>query len=138
MVTADDLNELMRTAWPNSSIRCDAVTPTSATAVATVSDSHLRPGAFIAGPMLFTIADTAFWFLCSGVLGRVEPMAVTAELSMRFLRPGVGETLYARADLDRASRRSVVATIRLWTDGLVDRPCSVAQGTYALPTERSM
>jgi acyl-coenzyme A thioesterase PaaI-like protein len=42
------------------------------------------------------------------VIGRVEPRALTSELSIRFLRPAIGETLWARAAVDSAGRRNVV------------------------------
>ena len=43
------------------------------------------------------MADSAVWFLVNGALGRLEPMTVTSELSIRFLRPAKGDKLYARA-----------------------------------------
>ena len=78
-------------------------------------------------------ADVVLWFLVFGAIDRVEPMAMTSELSVRFLRPGIGTRLFARASLDRAGRTSVVGTVRVWTDDNESKPCSAAQGTYALP-----
>ena len=66
----------------------------------------------------------------------MEPMALTSELSIRFLRPAIGSVLYARADVDIVTRRSVVGTVRLWCDDEVDRPTATAQGTYAIPLPR--
>ena len=60
-------------------------------------------------------------------------MALTSELSIRYLRPAVGETLWAMASLDKAGRRNVVGTVRVWTDDRSDKPTATAQGTYALP-----
>lgn len=62
-------------------------------------------------------------------------MALTSELSIRFLRPALGERLYARATLDKLGKRSVVGTVKIWTEGHEDRPCATAQGTYMLPLE---
>ena len=62
---------------------------------------------------------------------------MTSELSIRFLRPAAGETLWARASLDSAGRRNVVGTVTLWVDDRTHKPVSVAQGTYALPAEPS-
>ena len=88
------------------------------------------------GPTQFSLADAALWYLVFAAIGRVEPMALTSELSIRFLRPGVGETLWARATLDIAGRRNVVGTVHLWVDDRTDKPTAVAQGTYALPASR--
>ena len=97
-----------------------------------MEDKDIRPGGFIAGPTQFAVVDAALWFLVFGALGRIEPMALTSELSIRYLRPAIGPMLYARADLAAISRRSVVGTVTVWTAD-PDRPTAVAQGTYALP-----
>ena len=66
-------------------------------------------------------------------IGRIEPMALTSELSIRYLRPAQGRVLWARATLDSVGRRNVVGTVHVWTDENEHRPSSVAQGTYVLP-----
>ena len=60
-------------------------------------------------------------------------MAITSELSIRFLRPAQGERIWARARIDTATRRSVVGSIQVWMDDAEQRPTAVAQGTYVLP-----
>ena len=59
-------------------------------------------------------------------------MALTSELSIRYLRPAIGPRLHARADLAAISRRSVVG-LGDGVDGDSTKPTAVAQGTYALP-----
>ena len=98
------------------------------------SDGEVRPGGFISGPTQFALADAALWYLAFVAIGRVEPMALTSELSIRFLRPAVGVELWARATLEGAGRRNVVGSVRIWVDEREDRATAVAQGTYALPT----
>ena len=95
-------------------------------------DDDIRPGGFVAGPAQFALADAALWYLVFGALGRIEPMALTSELSIRYLRPAIGSTLHARADLAAISRRSVVGSVTVWTSD-ESKPTAVAQGTYALP-----
>ncbi|MEM6730851.1 MAG: PaaI family thioesterase, partial [Myxococcota bacterium] len=133
MITASDLNAMLDTVWSKASVTCLEVTPTVAVAQIIPEERHLRPGGYISGPTQFAVADSALWFLVAGALGRVEPMALTSELSIRFLRPAVGERLFGRARLERAGRRSVVGTVSVWTDGNEDRISATAQGTYALP-----
>ncbi|MAT03948.1 MAG: hypothetical protein CL424_02755 [Acidimicrobiaceae bacterium] len=99
-------------------------------------DDDLRPGGYVSGPTQFKIADGALWYLTFAALGRIEEMALTSELSMRFLRPAIGTRMICRATLEAASRRSVVGTCHIWVDGAPDRITSTAQGTYAIPMPR--
>ena len=68
-----------------------------------------------------------------GVRLGIEPMTLTSELSIRFLRPARGRELRARADLHQVGRRSIVGSVVAWTDD-VAKPVAVAQGTYVRPT----
>ena len=86
--------------------------------------------------MSFAIADCALWFLAFVALDRIEPMALTSELSIRFLRPAQGERIICRATLEAASRRSVVGSAHVWSDGRPDKITATAQGTYAIPLPR--
>jgi len=132
-ITAERVNSAVRKLWANSGATCTEVSPTHAIARIDVDPSTLRPGGFVSGPAQFGLADAALWYLTFGALGRVEPMALTSELSIRFLRPAVGATLVARADLERAGRTSIVGTVRMWMSGDPSRIVSTGQGTYSLP-----
>jgi uncharacterized protein (TIGR00369 family) len=131
--TPDDVNEMVRESFPSSGNECTELGERHAVARRTVTPDLIRPGGFISGPTQFAIADAALWYAVFAAIGRVEPMALTSELSIRFLRPAVGDVLWARADVESAGRRNVVGTVRVWTDDRVDKPTAVAQGTYALP-----
>lgn len=133
MVTPEAVNAMLEADWPAAGGRCEEVSPTHAVARVTPDAGSIRPGKMIAGPTLFAAADAALWFLVFGATGCVEPLALTSELSIRFLRPAVGEVVYARATLDKRGRRTVVGTISVWTDDNRDRPSATAQGTYSLP-----
>jgi uncharacterized protein (TIGR00369 family) len=124
---------MVRDGFPSSANLCAELGEGYAVASRTVDPSELRPGGFISGPAQFGLADAALWFLVFSVIGRVEPRALTSELSIRFLRPAIGETLWARAAVDSAGRRNVVGTVRVWVDDREDKPTAVAQGTYVLP-----
>jgi acyl-coenzyme A thioesterase PaaI-like protein len=131
--SVDTVNTMISELFPGSNNACTELTATSAVARREVSDAELRPGAFISGPSQFGIADAALWYLVFGATGRIEPMALTSELSIRFLRPAQGSLLWAKATLDVAGRRNVVGTIKVWCDDRDDRPTATAQGTYVLP-----
>ena len=130
----DEINAMLEAVWPTSGVECTHVDSERAVAKLVAGERDVRPGGYLSGPAQFAVADSAFWFLVSGALGRVEPMALTSELSIRFLRPAIGDRLMAEATLDRRGSSTVVATVRVWVDD-PSKPCSVAQGTYTLPRE---
>jgi uncharacterized protein (TIGR00369 family) len=113
--------------------RCEELGDGVAVARWTFDASRLRPGEYIPGPTIFTAADIALWFAVFTVIG-IEPMAVTSEMSVRFVRPAQGGDLLARAVVNSSTTRRVVGTIEMWVDGEPDRMVAVAQGAYALPT----
>jgi uncharacterized protein (TIGR00369 family) len=127
------INEMLRHQFPGTGNECVEIGAGFAVARLPVSADSLRPGGFISGPTQFSLADAALWYLTFTAIGRIEPMALTSELSIRYLRPAIGDVLWARATLDAAGRRQVVGTVRVWTDDRDDRPAATAQGTYVLP-----
>lgn len=131
--TVDAINEMIAAQFPTSGNECADIGAEWAVARRLVSPDDLRPGEFISGPTQFALADAALWYLVFASLDRIEPMALTSELSIRFLRPAQGSTLFARATLDKGGRRNIVGTVRLWCDDRDDKPTATAQGTYVLP-----
>ena len=119
--------------FPGTGRACIEISPTHTLTQSVVQPENLRPGGFISGPTQFGLADAALWYLVFGAIGRIEPMAMTSELSMRYLRPAQGSILWAKATLEKAGRRNVVGTVHLWTDDNIDKITATAQGTYALP-----
>ncbi len=119
--------------FPGSNNSCTDVGTDFAVARRDVEETELRPGGFVSGPSQFGLADAALWYLVFGATGRIEPMALTSELSIRFLRPAQGSVLWARATLESAGRRNVVGTVHVWCDDRSEKPTAAGQGTYALP-----
>lgn len=135
-VTPDLVNSLMAESFPDAAHRCVELSPTHAIARLEVDRLDLRPGGLISGPTQFRLADSVLWFMVFGAIDRIELMAVTSEMSMRFLRPAKGGVLWARADLDACGRRNVVGTVKLWVDDRPERSVAVGQGTYVRPSVR--
>jgi acyl-coenzyme A thioesterase PaaI-like protein len=131
-LTPEDINDFTATAFPGAGNRCTAVGPTWAVGARDITPDAIRPGGFVSGPTQFSLADAVLWYALFGAVG-LEPMALTSELSIRYLRPAQGEVLYARADLHAIGRRNVVGTVTMWMDDRDDKPVSVAQGTYVRP-----
>ena len=132
MVTPDDINAYIAESFPGSANACTEVGETFVVARYVVTPGNIRPGGYISGPTQFSLADAVLWYALFGAVG-IEPMAVTSEMSIRYLRPALGSVLYGRADLDSVGSRSVIGTIRLWVDDRPDKLVSVAQGTYVRP-----
>jgi acyl-coenzyme A thioesterase PaaI-like protein len=130
------VNTMVAEQYPGTGNRCVELGTAHAVAAFDVTPTDIRPGGFVSGPAQFAIADCALWFLSFVGLGRIEPMALTSELSIRFLRPAVGERLLCRATLEAVSRRSVVGTAHVWVDGQPGKFTAAAQGTYAVPLPR--
>lgn len=132
-MNADEVNVMLAKHFPGAGANCAELGDDYAIASTELNDMSIRPGGYVSGPTQFAIADAALWYLTFVAIGRIEPMALTSELSIRFLRPAQGERVWARADLATATRRSVVGSVSVWMDDQVDRPTAVAQGTYVLP-----
>jgi uncharacterized protein (TIGR00369 family) len=135
-IEIDAVNAMVRQQYPGSGNRCVELGDHYAVAAYDVVETDIRPGGFISGPCQFAIADCALWFLSFVALGRIEPMALTSELSIRFLRPAQGEQLFCRATLEAVNRRSVVGTAHVWCDDRSDKITAASQGTYAVPLPR--
>lgn len=134
-VTPAAVNGMLAEQFPGTGNTCVEVGPTEALARLDIASGALRPGGFVSGPTQFGLADAALWYLVFGAIGRIEPMALTSELSIRFLRPAQGSVLWARAVLESAGRRNVVGSIRVWCDDREAKASATAQGTYALPAQ---
>lgn len=135
-ITAEDINRFMREAFGSSADPVEDAGDGWAVARMIQGSEHLRPGGIISGPSVFALADGALAYACYTKIG-FEPMALTSEMSIRYLSPAIGTQLRARAEVHSVSRRSVVGSVVLWTDD-PERPVAVAQGTYVRPREGSV
>jgi uncharacterized protein (TIGR00369 family) len=132
--TVADLNAHLQTAFPSppDGERGQEVVYVDAETIRirmTTGERDLRPGATVAGPVLFMMVDTAAYLL---TLAHLEPgrEAVTTGLSMQFLRrPPAGE-LVAVGRLLRLGRRFSVTDVLIYGEG-DDRPVAQATVTYA-------
>lgn len=134
-LTPEEVNSFVADVYPSSyadGTRCLELGEGMAVARWPYDESELRPGSYISGPRMFALADSALWFATFTVVG-LEAMAVTSELSIRFLRPAQHGDLLARAVLNSVSTRRLVGTVEIWVNGTPDRLVAAAQGSYARP-----
>lgn len=113
-------------------IAVESLTESEVTVRWTYDESVLRPGGYIAGPTLFTIADLCGWvltFLSEGI----TPMAVTWDLHITFLRPAMGGDVIGVGRRLKRGRSLMYGDIEMFIDGQPDKPVAHATVTYALP-----
>jgi len=137
--SVEDVNRLVAEGFPTASengYRCEEFGEGWALARWSYRADGLRPGGYVPGPTLFGLADLALWFACFTVLG-LEPMAVTSDLSIAFLRPAIAGDVLARAELLKVGRSRLYGQIDLWVDGTPDRLVAQAHGSYVPPADRN-
>jgi uncharacterized protein (TIGR00369 family) len=74
------------------------------------AEHHLRPGATVSGPALFSLVDTVAWLM---TLAHLEPGrdALTVSASVQFLRRPAAGTLIGEGRLLRMGRRFSVTDV---------------------------
>ena len=92
---------------------------------------HVRPGGTIAGPVQMALADVALYAVVLSLLGPVE-MAVTASLTINFLRRPKPADLIAEAKILKLGKRLAVGECAIYTKGEDDMVAHVT-GTYSIP-----
>lgn len=99
----------------------------------TYDENALRPGGYIPGPALFSIADIAGWVLVFSTEG-ITPMAVTWDLHITFLRPAMGGDIVAHAKQLKRGRKLMYGDVTMFMVDDPDTPVAHATLTYALPS----
>ena len=98
------------------------------------SERHLRPGNTVSGPTLVTLADVTAYAALLAHVGP-EPMIVTANLSMNFLRRADLVPLLATCHILKLGRKLAVVEIGIRAEGREDL-IAQATGTYSIPSTR--
>ncbi len=139
-ITAEQFEELVRSTIPLSrTMPFSVVSLGWGTAVVRLDfhEGQLRAGGTLNGPTMMTLADTTLY---AAVLTRIglEPLAVTSDLNIRFLRKPEPRPLVARATILRTGKKLCVGTIEIASEGdtpgqMQPRLVAHATGTYALP-----
>jgi uncharacterized protein (TIGR00369 family) len=135
-MTPAELTAFLDRALPHLDLRrftIEEVTPDEARVRLTVGERDQRPGGTLSGPSLMELADMAS-FVC--VLAPIGPvaLAVTASLTIHFLRKPRLEDVVARARALRRGKRFCVIEVEMWTVG-EQAPIAHATVTFALPPE---
>jgi uncharacterized protein (TIGR00369 family) len=92
---------------------------------------HLRPGGTISGPTMMELADFAMYVAVFSAIGP-QPLAVTTNLSINFLRKPAQADLLAETKLLKIGKRLVVGQVSIFSDG-IDEPVAHVTSTYSVP-----
>ncbi|MBX2855781.1 MAG: PaaI family thioesterase [Rhodobacteraceae bacterium] len=130
-MTAAELTGYLAEVFPQTDpgLRIDAVAPMRATLSHPITERHLRPGGTVSGPTMFALADVGFYVAILAMVGR-EPLTVTTNLSINFLRKPSLEPLSCEARLLKLGRTLVVGDVTLFS-GDAPEPVAHASATYA-------
>ncbi|UKY53582.1 PaaI family thioesterase [Streptomyces inhibens] len=93
-----------------------------------IREELLQQHGFVHGGVLSYAADNTLTFAAATALG---PAVVTGGFSIHYLRPALGRTLRARAEVVQAGRRQAVCRCDLTVIDAqgAESVCAVAQGT---------
>ena len=134
-LTQAELAQFLETQVPfvtSLGISCEECRPGYAVARWKRDPRWLRPGGYLFGGGLMSLADAAIYMAILGQIG-LQAMAVTIELKMNFLRPAVGGDVLAQAQTLRVGRRIAYGEVRLFMAHAPDTLVAHATCSYALP-----
>jgi uncharacterized protein (TIGR00369 family) len=94
----------------------------------------LRPGGTISGPTMMELADFAMYVAVFSAIG-AQPLAVTTNLSINFLRKPAQADLLADAKLLKVGKRLAVGEVTIFSAGQ-DQPVAHVTATYSIPQAR--
>ena len=94
-------------------------------------EDHLRPGGTISGPTMMELADFAMYVAVFSAIG-AQPLAVTTNLNINFLRKPAQADLIADARLMKVGKRLAVGEVTLYSAGS-DEPVAHVTSTYSIP-----
>src|SRR6476659_7415632 len=94
-------------------------------------ETSLRPGGTVSGPTMMELADFAMYVAVFSAVGP-QPLAVTTNLTITFLRKPAQADLLAETKLLKVGKRLVVGEVCIFSDGM-DEPVAHVTSTYSVP-----
>ncbi len=135
MVSVKDINDFLKTEFPQSTSYATAIGGMGATVVQPVGNAHLRPGGTVSGPTMMGLADVALYVAILGEIG-IVPLAVTTSLSINFLRKPVADRdIVAECKLLKLGKTLAVGEVSIYSEGSTD-VVAHAVATYSIPPKR--
>src|SRR6476661_5973610 len=97
-------------------------------------EGHIRPGGTISGPTMMELADFAMYVAVFSAVGP-QPLAVTTNLNINFIRKSGKGDLIADARLMKVGKRMAVGEVEIYSDGFSE-PVAHVTSTYSIPQGR--
>lgn len=99
----------------------------------TFDPASVRPGGTISGPTMMELADFAMYVAVFSVAGP-QPLAVTTNLNINFLRRPAQADLTAEARLMKIGKRLAVGEVIIRSEGQAE-PVAHVTSTYSIPEQ---
>ncbi|MEZ5953108.1 MAG: PaaI family thioesterase [Hyphomonas sp.] len=133
----EESNRFINEAFPGNQSRTQIthLAEGEATVRLVADDTHLRPGNYISGPTQMSLADTAAYFAVMSLIG-LEPMTVTSNLNINFLRPCIGTVVVAHGEVMKIGAALAVIEVDIRIEG-AEKASSHAIVTYAIPRKEA-
>jgi uncharacterized protein (TIGR00369 family) len=93
--------------------------------------TSLRPGGTVSGPTMMELADFAMYVAVFSAIGP-QPLAVTTNLNINFLRKPAQADLLADAHLMKVGKRLAVGEVVIRSEGQSE-PVAHVTATYSIP-----
>ncbi|MFN3910919.1 PaaI family thioesterase [Hyphomonas sp.] len=131
--TVDEANIFLSAAFKGRGAQNQVVTMEPGFAVMRLAadETHLRPGGYISGPTQMSLADSVAYMAIMTLTG-LEPMTVTSNLNINFLRPCIGAAVIAEGRILKMGQALAVIEVHIRAEG-AEKASSHAIVTYALP-----
>jgi uncharacterized protein (TIGR00369 family) len=135
-LTADEIGDLLHEVFPQAfypgcGLILDRVDYGNVRVRRHFHADYLRPGGTISGPTMMELADFAMYVAIFSAIGR-QPLAVTTNLNINFLRKPGPADLIAEAKLMKVGKRLAVGEVTLYSDG-ASEPVAHVTSTYSIP-----
>jgi uncharacterized protein (TIGR00369 family) len=137
-LTAEEIGDLLRREFPQAffegcGLSLERVNYGDVRVRRAYHEDHLRPGGTISGPTMMELADFAMYVAVFSALGP-QPLAVTTNLNINFLRKPAAADLLADAKLLKIGKRLVVGQVAIYSEGM-DEPVAHVTSTYSVPNK---
>jgi uncharacterized protein (TIGR00369 family) len=135
-LSADEIAKLLHEEFPQAffpgcGLTLERVEYASVRVRRVFQEDYLRPGGTISGPTMMELADFAMYVAVLSAIGP-QPLAVTTNLNINFLRKPARADLLADAKLMKIGKRLAVGEVAIFSDG-ADDPVAHVTATYSIP-----
>jgi uncharacterized protein (TIGR00369 family) len=138
VMNADEIADLLRKVFPQAffpgcGLTIERVDYANTRVRRRFQENHIRPGGTISGATMMELADFAMYVAVFSAVGP-QPLAVTTNLNINFLRKPARADLIADARLMKIGKRLAVGEILIYSDGAPE-PVAHVTSTYSIPQE---